>query len=100
MLRWEYEDVRKFFQQSPLALGRVAQIAGKKPTLMQIDIIQKSETLGTTLRPSVASELRHFVAHNSMDESFQMLITRIMWHVTLTSFNSFRIAPCAASPDF
>jgi UDP-glucose 4-epimerase len=58
-----------------LALARVAQIAGKKPTLVQVDIIQESEAFGTALRPIGALEVIHFVGLNSVYKSVQKPLT-------------------------
>ena len=49
-----------FCNSEPLIFPRVAQITGKKLTLVQADIIHERATFGTALHPSGASEAMHF----------------------------------------
>ena len=68
-------DFDNFCNNQTLALARVAQINGKKPTLVQGDIIQESATFVITLRPIPALEIINFVGLKSVDESVQKPLT-------------------------
>ena len=73
--------VDNFCNSHPLALPRVAQITGKNPMPVKSDFIQESATFGTSLHPSGASEVKHFVGLSQWVSRYKNCwpITRTIW---------------------
>ena len=61
-----------FYNSHHAPLARVAQITGKKPTLMQGNI-RDCGTLGAALRASGESTVIHFTGHKSVGELMQKM---------------------------
>ena len=62
-----------FYNSHHAPLARVAQITGKKPTLVQGDI-RDCGTLGDALRASGDSAVIHFTGHKSVGELMQKML--------------------------